>query len=78
VDTTTEMLLAGTVIIIGRMTQNKGINAQTIIGIIGSAVFLSLVGQADEQLAKAFGGIVLISAVFVYGVPILQKVGLIR
>lgn len=76
-DTTTEMLLAGSIIVIGRWTQNKGINARTIIGIVGSAVFLSLIGQADDQLAKAFGGIVLISAVFMYGVPILQKVGLV-
>lgn len=77
-DTTTSMLLAGSLVIVGRWTQNKPINARIVIGIVGSALFLSLIGQANEELARAFGGIVLITAVFTYAPGILKKVGLIK
>jgi hypothetical protein len=76
-DTTTSMLLAGSLVVIGRWVQDKPVNARIVIGIVGSALFLSLVSQADERLAKSFGAMVLLTATFVYAPAILKKVGLI-
>lgn len=75
-DTTTSTLLAGSLVVVGRWVQDKPVNARIIIGIVGSALFLSLIGQADQELARAFGGIVLITATFAYAPDILKKVGL--
>lgn len=77
-DTTTSTLLAGTLVIVGRWAQGKPINVRIIIGLIGSAIFLSLIAEADDKLARNFGAMVLLTALFVYGVPVLQKTGLIK
>jgi hypothetical protein len=85
-DTTTETLLTGAIVIIGKWVQpadpkhpEKGhVTAQNIIGIIGAAVLLSLLSEATEKLARGIGGIMLLTAVFTYAVPILRRVGLIK
>lgn len=77
IDTTTSTLLAGSVIVIGRLVNGQGVSQRVVVGIIGSGLFLSLIGQADAELGQAFGMLVLLSAVFVYAVPVLRKTGLI-
>jgi hypothetical protein len=74
----TSTLLAGTIIVIGRIASGKGVDQRTVIGLIGLALALSLIGEADEGLGKAFAALVLLSAVFMYGVPVLRKTGLIK
>lgn len=74
-DAITSTLLAGLIIVIGRIVQGKGMEARVIIGIVMCALMLSLLGQADAGLGSAFAALVLISAVFVYGLPIIQKLG---
>jgi hypothetical protein len=77
VDGITSTLLAGTVIIVGRMAESKPVTARIVIGIVGTALALSLLGEANPELGKMFAALILVSAVFVYGVPILKKTGLI-
>jgi hypothetical protein len=71
------MLLTGSIVVVGRWVQDKPVNARIVIGIVASALFLSLLGQADAKLAGQFGALVLITAVFAYAPDILKKTGLI-
>jgi hypothetical protein len=77
-DTTTATLLAGSVVVIGRWVQDKPVNFKVIVGIVGAALIVSLIGQADEGLARGFGLLFLVSMLFNYALPILRKVGLIK
>jgi hypothetical protein len=78
VDTTTSTLLSGTIVVVGRWAEDQPIHARIIIGIVSSAIALALLGTANAELAQAFGMIVLLTAVFRYGVPVLKKAGLIQ
>jgi hypothetical protein len=77
-DTTTATLLAGSVVVIGRWVQDKPVNFKVIVGIVGAALIVSLIGQADEGLARGFGLLFLVSMLFNDALPILRKVGLIK
>lgn len=77
-NTTTSTLLAGSIVIMGRWAQDKPINSRIVIGIMGTAIMLSLINEADNGLARAFGGLVLVTAVFAYAPDILKKTGLTK
>jgi uncharacterized membrane protein YjjB (DUF3815 family) len=68
-------LLAGLIVVIGRITQGKGMEARTVVGIVFAALCISLIGDADAELGNGFAALVLVAAIFTYGLPILKKLG---
>jgi hypothetical protein len=77
-DAATTTLLAGSVIVIGRWVKGQNVTARVIIGIVGSALFVTLIAEANPQLGNSFGALLLVGVLFNYGLPILQKLGLAR
>ncbi len=76
-DTTTSTLLAGAIVVVGRWVEGEHVGTRIVVGIIGTALAVSLIGNANDKLGRTFGLLVLVTAVFRYAVPILQKTGLI-
>jgi len=75
-DAATTTLLAGSVVVIGRWVEDKPINARVIIGIVGSALGVTLIAEGNTELGNAFGALLLVTVLFRYGLPILTKLGL--
>jgi hypothetical protein len=75
-DAASTTLLAGSVVVVGRWVEDKPVNARIVIGIIGSALGVTLISEASPQLGNAFAALLLVAVVFQYALPILQKVGL--
>jgi hypothetical protein len=71
-------LLAGSVVVIGRWVNGDSVNARVVIGIVGSALAITLISEASPQLGRAFAALVLVAVVFKYALPILQKVRLAK
>jgi hypothetical protein len=77
VNTTTSVLLTMAIVIGGRWAQGETIHPRIVVGVLGSAVFLSLIGEFyDAGLAKMFGVMILLTAVFAYLPDITKKLGL--
>lgn len=74
-DTTTATLLTGTIVAIGRWSQDKTWNARIVIGVVILALFLSLLGQSQPKLASRYGALILIIATLGYAPSILAKLG---
>jgi hypothetical protein len=72
--TNSAVLTAG-VTITGRWAQGKGPTFKLAIGAFVYAIMLSLVWDANEQLASQLALLVLISAAFLYVPAIVKKLG---
>jgi hypothetical protein len=75
-DAASTTLLAGSVVVIGRWVDNKPVSARVVIGIMGAALGVTLISEANAQLGNAFAALLLVAVTFTYALPILQKVGL--
>lgn len=74
-DTTTSTLATGLVVVIGRWTEEKEVSFKIFVGIAVLAVALAVMQASNEKLARQFGVLILVSALFTYGIPISKKIG---
>lgn len=75
-NTSTSVLLGGTLVVFGQWAQGKGLGGKVIVSTLFLATMLTLMAQANEPLARKFGLLFLIVAVLGNAVPVMKKVGL--
>lgn len=76
---TTDLAAATAIVVIaGRFAEDKKLDSKVVVGGIGLALGLALMGMANEKLAQQFAALVLIVALFMYVPTIAKKTGLIK
>lgn len=77
-NTTATALLIGTVVVVGKWSEEKPPDyVRLAIGSTVLAVSLSVMSSSNEQLAKQFATLILVGALFRYAIPISKKSGLV-
>lgn len=71
-DTSTSALLTGTIVTAGQWANGKGITARVVLGAMFLAIILTVLSNANEKLARQFGLLILVGAVFMYA-PAITK-----
>lgn len=74
-NTTTTVVGTGVLVAAGRWANNQPLDIRIAIGVGAFALILSLIGNADEDLAAKFALAVFILACFRYLPGIVQKLG---
>lgn len=78
-DTTTSVVATVLITTFGQWSTKDGkVSIKLVVGMMALAVFLSMLDSANSELARKFAVLILVSAVFMYAVPISQKLGLIK
>lgn len=62
----------------GRWAKGDKLDVKVFVGAAVYFVGLSVMSNMDTRLAQDFGLLVLVGAVLVYGVPLMQKLGLLK
>ncbi len=75
-DTTTSVFLTGVVVTIGRWSEGKTLTIRIVVGAAVLAIFLSVLSNADEKLARGMAVLVLVTALLTYVLPITKKLAL--
>lgn len=75
-NTTTSAVASGVIVAFGTWAQEKPLTIKIAIGTGGVALILSLMSQANEELAQKFGMLILLAAAFAYLPAIVKKLGL--
>jgi hypothetical protein len=75
-DNTTWIVLAGAIVIIGKWSQGKGMDAPAVIALAFLALMVAIMGNIDATLARYLTILILIVAVITYGPKIISKLGL--
>ena len=71
-------LTVGGLTTLGRWANDKGLTIDTIVGIMGVAIILTFIQQANEDLASAFGALIIVAVAIVQLPAILAKTGLVK
>ncbi len=71
-------VLTGVIVATGRWANDKPVDIGIVVGATIYAIGLSVMYEVSPQIAEPFGLLVLLAAVFTYGVSIAQKAGLIK
>lgn len=75
-DTTTSAVAAGLIVVAGRWSQGKGLDAKALLGAGFLAIGLTILASINEPLARGFALLVLVSVLLTYGISIFKKAGL--
>jgi hypothetical protein len=76
--TSTSVLLGGSFVVLGQWVQGKSLGGKVVVATLFVAVLLSLMSQVNDPLARKFGLLFLVTALFGNALPVLEKVGLIK
>jgi hypothetical protein len=71
VNTTSSTMLTGALVVAGRWTEGKPVDAKVVVGVVVLVVALAAM---PEELSKPFALLILLAATFRYGLPLAQKV----
>jgi hypothetical protein len=75
-DTTSSTVAAVVIVTVGQWAQKDGtISIKLVVGMMVLVLMMSMLGSANEKLAKQFSALILVSAVFIYAIPITKKLG---
>lgn len=72
------VVLTGTIVTIGRWAQEKPLDIKVVVGGVFLAVALTIMEQGSPKFASQFGLLIIVAAVFTYGVDIVKKSGLTK
>lgn len=75
---TSEVVLTGTTVILGRWAKGEEMTGRPIIGLVFFAVGLAVMSEIDNDFASKMGALVLVVAAIMYVPDIAKKAGLIR
>lgn len=77
-NTTGLVVLTAAIVLVGSKIKNpKAGIARPAIGAFFVAIFLSVLSEIDDKLARQFAVLILVVAVFTYGIPIANRAGLL-
>lgn len=74
-DTTTSAIASGIIVVAGTWSEGKGINARALLGASFLAIGLSILSSINDELARGFAVLVLVSVLLRYGLSITKKAG---
>lgn len=78
-DTTSATVAACLIVVVGQWAKKDGtVSIKLVVGMMVLVLMLSMLGSANEKLAKQFATLILVGAVFTYFVPITKKLGLTK
>jgi len=72
---TSLVIAAAIVVAVGTVVQDKKFDIKAAFAAAVVALFLSMLANVDEKLATLFAGAVLLTALYMYAVPISKKLG---
>jgi hypothetical protein len=75
-NSSTIVLLAAVIVLIGKWSQGKKVNATIIVGGIFAALMISMMDSAAPSLAKGFAYLFLVTAFLTYANDIFKGVGI--
>jgi hypothetical protein len=78
VNPTNAALFTGVIVVGGNWAQGKGLQLQHLAAAVFYGIMLTGLSAINEQLASQFATIVLISAGFIYIVPIAKGLGVVK
>lgn len=67
-------LLTGLVAVIGRWSQDKGVDVPSVIGFVFVAIMLSVIQSVNEKVARAIAWLLLLSVALIYVPDVSSKV----
>jgi len=70
---TTSAALTGVIVAAGHWSKGKKLPIEVIVGIMFVAIFLALMGEANEKFAGQFGLLIVAGSLFVYGTDIFKN-----
>lgn len=76
--TTTLAFVTGTVVVVGRWVQKKPVDAKIAIGVGFYALLLSMIDNANHEIAVRLAALTLLVAFLSQGVAIMQALGLVK
>lgn len=71
-DTTTATVATGVVVAVGQWSRKKKVDVKIVVGTAATAIFLAVIGSSNEKLASQFAVLILVGAVFIYGIDIAE------
>lgn len=71
-------LTVGVLVILGKWARGKEPNIDNAVGVAGVAIGLAALEQINEQLAKGFGVLILVSVATIHVPKIAQSAGLLN
>lgn len=74
-DAVTSVVATGIVVTAGTWAQEKPITIRIFVGMGVLAIFLSVIQAGNEKFAQQFAALILVAAVFYYGIPLGKKLG---
>jgi hypothetical protein len=77
-DATNATVLTGVIVVLGEWADGSGIKMRTVVGGTVLAIGLSVLEEANAELASKFATLVVISAAFMYAPGIMYKAGMIK
>ena len=66
----------GAIVVVGRWASNESLNVKIVTGGLFLALMLTAIANANESFARLFADFLLISAIFTYGIPLGQLIGI--
>jgi uncharacterized membrane protein YjjB (DUF3815 family) len=75
---TSSLVLTGGIVTLGQWVEGRPLSVRVVVGVTFAAIALSVLGNFDADVANKMALLILVAAVFRYGVPIVQKAGLAR
>jgi hypothetical protein len=68
-------LVTGVLIVLGKWARNQSPNIDNAVGVVGIAVILALIEQANEKLSRAFAVLIVVSVAAVHLTTIVKAAG---
>lgn len=78
IDTTNSAVLTGVVVTAGRWANNKPLEMRVVVGAAFLALGLAGLSAVNDELARNFGVLILVAALFAYGPAIIDKTGITK
>lgn len=77
-NTTSAAVLCGLIVTLGRWARGKTLDVKLVVSILFIAIVLAILSEVDSKLARQFGLLIVVAAVFTYGPDVVSKAGLTR
>lgn len=75
-DTTTSVVATAVVVSVGEWSKpDRKFSIRNVVGFMMLAIFLAALEAGNEKFARQFAALILVSALFVYAIPISKKLG---
>lgn len=69
-------VVVGVITYLGRTARGKPMSINVVVGIVGLAIMLAIIEQADRELAKKFGMLVIVGTLIAHWPIIAKSTGL--